>query len=334
MMVHIILELPLPLEVLLSVQVFELVKSVGKFRYQQIHQRYRLINAIDTEVCDTLQTVTIESGATAATMQPYNTDEHIKFLLGFSTTCGPFNQIAICKDSQKLWDSSIYAREQAIIASNSLKDQYTSNFVTVSPLESIAQGIRHCSKFIDIPWSNGFELIEPYHQQLSYIDQILCVIVYITMDVRLPVRFEAYTMIAPEKQDINFLKNRAAAVAYKKYNIRIVNMEGKPNTTTENEAVIVDMIHNQRFINFPTQVLRTQLSNQPASNVGERDGFIQIIMSFAINKSMFITFAMPQYPTWFFPILFKGTDLIIDQRHVIPSAYPALTQDTCEQMFD
>ncbi|KAA6377949.1 MAG: hypothetical protein EZS28_026524 [Streblomastix strix] len=49
---------------------------------------------------------------------------------------------------------------------------------------------------------------------------------------------------------------------------------------------------------------------------------------------MFVTFAMPQYPTWFFPVLFKNIDLIIDQRHVIPSAYPALTQDVCGQMFD
>ncbi|KAA6362339.1 MAG: hypothetical protein EZS28_042134 [Streblomastix strix] len=57
-------------------------------------------------------------------------------------------------------------------------------------------------------------------------------------------------------------------------------------------------------------------------------------MSFANIKSLFVTFAMPQYPTWFFPVLFKNIDLIIDQRHVIPSAYPALTQDVCGQMFD
>ncbi|KAA6368096.1 MAG: hypothetical protein EZS28_036376, partial [Streblomastix strix] len=41
-----------------------------------------------------------------------------------------------------------------------------------------------------------------------------------------------------------------------------------------------------------------------------------------------------QYPTWFFPVLFKNIDLIIDQRHVIPAAYPALTQDVCSQIFD
>ncbi|KAA6364694.1 MAG: hypothetical protein EZS28_039779 [Streblomastix strix] len=37
-------------------------------------------------------------------------------------------------------------------------------------------------------------------------------------------------------------------------------------------------------------------------------------------------FAMPQYPTWFFPVLFHNIDLVIDQRHVIPAPYEALTQ--------
>ncbi|KAA6378451.1 MAG: hypothetical protein EZS28_026021 [Streblomastix strix] len=49
---------------------------------------------------------------------------------------------------------------------------------------------------------------------------------------------------------------------------------------------------------------------------------------------MFFTFAMPQYPTLFFPVLFKKFDFITDQRHVTPSAYPALTQDVCGQIFD
>jgi hypothetical protein len=35
-------------------------------------------------------------------------------------------------------------------------------------------------------------------------------------------------------------------------------------------------------------------------------------MSFSNIKSLFITFAMPQYPTWFFPVLFTGFDLVID----------------------
>ncbi|KAA6379035.1 MAG: hypothetical protein EZS28_025439 [Streblomastix strix] len=337
----------------------------------------------------------MESGGTAATMQPYNTDERIKFWFGFSTACGPFNQIAICKDSQKLWDTSIYAREQAIIASNSLTDQCTANSVTVSPLESIVQGKRHCGIFIVIPVSDisvagAYNYLIPYDivfsgvmdiNQLNPIFNSFPVLTrnYASLYIQLwlqdflqdlkvvwlnmynPVdnSYLAYAMIPPEKPDIIYLKNKAAAVAYNRYAIRLVNMEGKPNTTTiptatisqiknakftelyinnlcfnmENEAVIVDMIRNTRLVNFPTQVLRTQSSNYPASNIGDGDGFIQTIMSFANIKSLFVTFAMPQYPTWFFPVLFKNIDLIIDQRHVIPSAYPALTQDVCGQMF-
>jgi hypothetical protein len=45
-------------------------------------------------------------------------------------------------------------------------------------------------------------------------------------------------MIPPEKPDIIYLKNRAAAVAYDKYVIRLVNMEGKLNTTTIPTATI------------------------------------------------------------------------------------------------
>ncbi|KAA6381046.1 MAG: hypothetical protein EZS28_023427 [Streblomastix strix] len=43
---------------------------------------------------------------------------------------------------------------------------------------------------------------------------------------------------------------------------------------------------------------------------------------------------MSYYPTWFSLVLFITIDLIIDQHHDIPSAYPALTQDVCGQMFD
>ncbi|KAA6369195.1 MAG: hypothetical protein EZS28_035280, partial [Streblomastix strix] len=264
-------------------------------------------NAIDTGVWNDPQTITMQSGATAATMQPYNTDEHIKFWLGFSTACGPFNQIAICKDSQKLWDTSIYAREQAIIASNSLTNECTANSVTVSPLESIVQGKRHCGVFIDIPVSKisvagAFNYLIPYPivfsgvmdlNQLNPIFNSFPVLTrnYAQLHIQLwmqdflqdlkvvwlnkynPVNntYLAYAMIPPEKPDIISLKNRDG-VAYNNYAIRLVNMEGKPNTTTiptatiNNEAVIVDMIRQTRLVNFPTQVLRTQSSNYPASN--------------------------------------------------------------------
>ncbi|KAA6367937.1 MAG: hypothetical protein EZS28_036535, partial [Streblomastix strix] len=95
-------------------------------------------------------TRTMECGE-GATKQPLNENEHIKLWIGYSTACGSFQQIAICKDNTKLWETSIYAREQAVIAANSLSDQCTNNSVSVSPLETVVRGRRHCGIFLDIP---------------------------------------------------------------------------------------------------------------------------------------------------------------------------------------
>ncbi|KAA6382433.1 MAG: hypothetical protein EZS28_022042 [Streblomastix strix] len=77
--------------------------------------------------------------------------EHLQFWIGFSTACGPFYQFQLLKDATALWGSAIYAREQAVISGNSLSDLCTKNSVSVSPLESIIEGKRHCGVFIDIP---------------------------------------------------------------------------------------------------------------------------------------------------------------------------------------
>ncbi|KAA6385566.1 MAG: hypothetical protein EZS28_018909 [Streblomastix strix] len=61
---------------------------------------------------------------------------------------------------------------------------------------------------------------------------------------------------------------------------------------------------------------------------------MQSIMSFANIKALFMTFAMPQYPTWFFPVLFYNFNLVVDQKNLIPQPYKALTQTTNSQMFD
>ncbi|KAA6387678.1 MAG: hypothetical protein EZS28_016794 [Streblomastix strix] len=76
--------------------------------------------------------------------------ERLRFWLGFSTACGPFHQFQLMRDATVLWGTSIYAREQAAISSNSLSDLCTSNSVSVYPLESIIAGKRHCGIFIDI----------------------------------------------------------------------------------------------------------------------------------------------------------------------------------------
>ncbi|KAA6364025.1 MAG: hypothetical protein EZS28_040448, partial [Streblomastix strix] len=334
------------------------------------------------------------------TTQLYSIFETLRFWIGFSTACGPFNQFAICKDNTKLWDTSIYAREQAVICSNSLSDLCTNNSVSVSPLESIIAGKRHCGVFIDIPLAaiNQGALTTPFYylypsditfsgvldlNQLNPIFNSFPVltrnyaslylqlwmqdflqdlkVVWLNKTDMVQNNHLAYHMIPPEKPDIVYLlaSPMETVYSYRKFSVRLVNMSGatagatEPQKTisqihnavfnkleiqnvcfnVENEEAIVELIRNQRLINFPTQVLRTQSTNYPFG--GFKNGnSLQSIMSFSNIKSIFMTFAMPQYPTWFFPVLFKGFDLIIDQRHVIPTPYEALTQITNGQMFD
>ncbi|KAA6388065.1 MAG: hypothetical protein EZS28_016409 [Streblomastix strix] len=172
----------------------------------------------------------------------------------------------------------------------------------------------------------------------------------------------AYHMIPPEKPDIVYLLSgeTADALSYKRYNVRIVNMQnaavldkipqnsisqiGTAKFDTlkiqnvcfniENEEAIISMIQQQKIINFPTQVFRTQSSNFPFSGFDKTSGSMQSIMSFSNIKALFMTFAMPQYPTWFFPVLFTGLNLVIDQNNVIPQPYKSLNQATNGQMFD
>ncbi|KAA6368616.1 MAG: hypothetical protein EZS28_035857, partial [Streblomastix strix] len=248
--------------------------------------------------------------------QKYNTDETLKFWLGFATACGPFQQVAICKQNTKLWETSIYAREQAIICSNSLSDLTVNNSVTVLPLESITQKNRHCGHL-------------------------------------------AYTMIPPEKPVLIFLLTNEEGIQYKQYSVRMINCRDLAGDSTdpknsiqqldnaffeylsihnlcftmENEQAIIDMIRAQKVIHFPTQVIKSQSPNYTMNNFEPSSGQIQSIMSFSNIKSMFMTFAMPLYPTWFFPMLFHNIDLIIDQRHAVHFPYEAHIQATNCSMF-
>ncbi|KAA6377362.1 MAG: hypothetical protein EZS28_027112 [Streblomastix strix] len=85
------------------------------------------------------------------TAQGVESSEHLQFWIGFPTACGPFFQFQLKKDATALWGSAIYAREYALISGNSLCDLCTKNSVSVSLLESIIEGKRHCGVFIDIP---------------------------------------------------------------------------------------------------------------------------------------------------------------------------------------
>ncbi|KAA6316159.1 MAG: hypothetical protein EZS28_055301, partial [Streblomastix strix] len=91
-------------------------------------------NGLEDPQADWTRTMQVGVGNNQLQIRP---DEVIKLWIGYSTACGPFQQIAICKNNTKLWETSIYAREQAVIAANSLSDECTRNSVSVSSLESI-----------------------------------------------------------------------------------------------------------------------------------------------------------------------------------------------------
>ncbi|KAA6390346.1 MAG: hypothetical protein EZS28_014129 [Streblomastix strix] len=328
--------------------------------------------------------------------QHYNSSEVIKFWLGFSTACGPFQQIAICRDNTKLQETSIYAREQAIICSNSLSDLTVNNSVTVSPLESIVQGKRHCGVFIDIPCANIDTKDENFYYRIpdpitfsgvldlnqlnpifnefpvltrNYASLYLQLwmtdflqdlkVVWLNKSRYIYNQHLAYTMIPPEKPDIISLLDDSGDIAYNYYSVRLINCKDLDDGATdpknniqqldnaffqylsihnlcfnmENEMAIIDMIIAQKEIHFPTQVLKSQSSNYPMARFEPSSGQIQSIMSFSNIKAMFMTFAMQQYPTLFFPMLFHNMDLIIDQRYAVPFAYEAHTQATNGSMF-
>ncbi|KAA6376929.1 MAG: hypothetical protein EZS28_027544 [Streblomastix strix] len=325
---------------------------------------------------------------------PINPNEHVKFWLGYSTACGPFQQIAICKDNTKLWETSIYAREQAVIAANSLSDSCTKNSVSVSPLETVVSGRRHCGVFIDIPVSvfaaDSFNYLIPYPitiagvldlNQLNPIFNSFPVltrnyaslylqlwtqdflqdlkVVWLNKSNTISNQHLAYQMIPPEKPDIIYLLNTDGA-ACSGFSVRLVNMEGKLATerrptnsvsqikdarftkldinnvcfNMENEQAIIDMIRTQKILNFLTQIIRTQSSNFPFRGFSENGGSMQSMMSYSNIKAMFITFALNQYPTWMFPVLFQKFNLEIDQRHIIQQEYVSLNPMVTGQMFE
>ncbi|KAA6381791.1 MAG: hypothetical protein EZS28_022682 [Streblomastix strix] len=99
----------------------------------------------------TTNTLKTAQGYFGKTAQGIESSKHLQFCIGFSTACGPFYQFQLLKDATALWGSAIYAREQAVIIGNSLSDLCIKNSVSVSPLESIIEGKRHCGVFIDIP---------------------------------------------------------------------------------------------------------------------------------------------------------------------------------------
>ncbi|KAA6367022.1 MAG: hypothetical protein EZS28_037450, partial [Streblomastix strix] len=348
-------------------------------------------NGLDDPQAEWVQTMQIGAGGNQL---PINADERIKLWIGYSTACGPFQQIAICKDNTKIWETSIYAREQAVIAANSLSDECTRNSVSVSSLESIVRGRRHCGIFLDIPVSDfaagsfnykfPFDIVIAGVLDLNQLNPIFnsfpvltrnyaslylqlwtqdflqdLKVVYLNKSDTMMNEHLAFQMIPQEKPDITYLLNTAGS-SYLPFNVRIVNMEGKlaterkPTNTIsqikdakfnrldiinvgfnmENEEAIIDMIRVQKILNFPTQIIRTQSTNFPFSGFSSNGGSMQSIMSYSNIKALFITFAMNQYPTWFYPVLFQRFNLEIDQRHLIQQDYVSLNPMVTSQMFE
>ncbi|KAA6354639.1 MAG: hypothetical protein EZS28_049834, partial [Streblomastix strix] len=211
-----------------------------------------------------------EQGYFGKSAQGIESSEHLQFWIGFSTACGPFYQFQLLKDATALWGSAIYAREQAVISGNSLSDLCTKNSVSVSPLESIIEGKRHCGVFIDIPLCaidkqatiedlgtpfyykipfditfsgvldlnqlnpifNSFPVLTrnfgTLHLQLWIQDFLQDLkVVWLNKNDTVQNNHLAYHMIPPEKPDIVYLLSGDDAddLSYKRYNVRIVNMQ-------------------------------------------------------------------------------------------------------------
>ncbi|KAA6369829.1 MAG: hypothetical protein EZS28_034644 [Streblomastix strix] len=116
------------------------------------------------------------------------------------------------------------------------------------------------------------------------------------MYVRFLVRSES------QKPDLIFLLNTAGA-AYLGFSVRLVNIEGKASD-----------------------------ERRPTNSIKIGDS-MKCMISYSNIKAMFITFALNQYPTWMFPVLFQKFSLEIDQRHIIQQEYVSLNPMVNGQMF-
>ncbi|KAA6397599.1 MAG: hypothetical protein EZS28_006876 [Streblomastix strix] len=115
---------------------------------QELARERVYFNGLDDPQADWLRKMQIGADAN---QKPLNANEHIKQWIVYSIACRQFQQIALCKNSIKLWETSIYSREWAVIAANSLFDQCINNSASVSSLESIVRSRRQCRIILDIP---------------------------------------------------------------------------------------------------------------------------------------------------------------------------------------
>ncbi|KAA6403124.1 MAG: hypothetical protein EZS28_001353 [Streblomastix strix] len=212
---------------------------------------------------------------------------------------------------------AIYARDQAEICSNSLTDLCTNNSVSVSSLESIIAGKRHCGVFIDIPLceiDKAAAAVTPYFYLIPYditfIGDFLqdLKVVWLNKSDVMQNNHLAYAMIPTEKPDIVYLLCREAdedPLAYSLYNVRLVNMQN----------VAADAKLPQKSISQISDAKFEELEIQNAVS-----GSMQSIMSFANIKALFMTFTMPQYPTC------KATKTLYPNKYML--AWKMATDDS------
>ncbi|KAA6375039.1 MAG: hypothetical protein EZS28_029433, partial [Streblomastix strix] len=276
----------------------------------------------------------------------FENSDRLRFWLGFSTACGPFHQFQLKREATTLQGTSIYARELTAISSNSLSDLCTSNIVSVSPLESIIAGKCHCEIFIDIllyeidkqcdtsqqhfkipfdiafsgvlnlnqqnPILNSFPVLTRNQASLflqlwikDYLQDLKVIWLKKTDTVRN--QHLAYHMIPFEKSEIVYLlaePTAQAIFAYKKFNVRIVIMQNAA-VGDRGPQNSISQINNARFEKLEIQNICFNVKNEEAK--------VNLIRNcFETSEAM----------------------QIIDQRHVVPQPYEALTQTVNGLMFD
>ncbi|KAA6353158.1 MAG: hypothetical protein EZS28_051316, partial [Streblomastix strix] len=89
----------------LGIQLNSINTTKGEFTDIEYARQLTNFNVLKTAAAPLPDARTIKQN-----VQRYDNTEILKFWLGFATACGPFQQVAICKDNTKLWETSMYAR--------------------------------------------------------------------------------------------------------------------------------------------------------------------------------------------------------------------------------
>ncbi|KAA6402076.1 MAG: hypothetical protein EZS28_002395 [Streblomastix strix] len=231
-----------------------------------------------------------EQGHLSKLAQGIESLEHLQFWIGFSTACGPFYQFQLLKDATALQGSAIYAREQAVICVNSLSDLCTKNSVSVSSLESIIEGKRHCEVFINIQLCEFDKqaTIEDLGTQFQY---------------KIPFDIAFSGVLDLSQQNPIFNSFLVLTCNYAKLHLQLwvqdflqdlKNVQLNKNDTIYNNHLAFHMFPPEK----PDIVYL--LSGDDADDLSGFDktsGSMQSIMSLSNIKALFMTFSMPQNPT-------------------------------------